>query len=101
MTYIAWASLSAVGDSLKFGTETETQQKYFKIVLADVVINSQLSVGLQRINWIVIGCTTKIKEPEDNILFEREMTENTIVKAALLSLIYRMCVQSQATGCLF
>lgn len=57
-------------------------------------------VGLQKINWIVTGCTIQIKEPEGDT-YEREMTKNTLAEALLLSLIYRMCVQNQPTGRLF
>jgi hypothetical protein len=70
-------------------------------------------VGLQKITWIVIGCTIQIKEPEGDTLFEREMTDsqkkkkkremtkNTLAEALLPSLIYRMCVQNQPVGRLF
>lgn len=58
-------------------------------------------VGLQKITWIVTGCTIQIKEPEGDTLFEREMTKNTLAEALLPSLIYRMCVQNQPIGRLF
>ena len=37
-------------------------------------------VGLQRIVWIVIDSTIQIKQLEDDILFEKEMTANKLSK---------------------